>query len=124
MILTFKWPCLTLSNMVQRCLTDIWCCIRLILTWFVCLFVFAIVWNNFISKQDRGHFVIFFALIRFGGDPNKVTIFGGSSGGMCVALLMLSPLASGLYKNVIMQSGTAAALSSAMEMNEAHSPAR
>ena len=43
---------------------------------------------------------------------------------MCVALLMLSPLASGLYKNVIMQSGTAAALSSAMEMNEAHSRAR
>lgn len=63
-------------------------------------------------------------IARFGGDPNKVTIFGGSSGGMCVALLMLSPLASGLYKNVIMQSGTAAALSSAMEMNEAHSRAR
>ena len=121
MIVTFKWPCLTLSNIVQLCLTDVRC-----LFWFVCLFVFAIVWNNFISKQERDHLVIFFVLIRFGGDPNKVTIFGGSSDheGMCVALLMLSPLASGLYKNVIMQSGTAAALSSAMEMNEAHSRAR
>lgn len=68
--------------------------------------------------------MMFFVLIRFGGDPNRVTIFGGSSGGMCVALLMLSPLASGLYKYVIMQSGTAAALSSVMEMNEAHSRAR
>ena len=66
----------------------------------------------------------YFQLIRFGGDPNKVTIFGGSAGGMSVALLMLSPLASGLYQNVIMQSGTAAAISSAMEGNEADSRAR
>ena len=43
---------------------------------------------------------------------------------MCVALLMLSPLASGLYQNVIMQSGTAAAISSAMERDEADSRAR
>ncbi|KAL9961305.1 hypothetical protein ACROYT_G030218 [Oculina patagonica] len=63
-------------------------------------------------------------IARFGGDPNKVTIFGGSAGGMCVALLMLSPLSSGLYQNVIMQSGTAAALSSAMERNEADMRAR
>ena len=53
-----------------------------------------------------------------------MTIFGGSAGGMCVALLMLSPLASGLYKNVIMQSGTAAAISSAKERNEADLRAR
>jgi len=63
-------------------------------------------------------------IARFGGDPNKVTIFGGSAGGMCVALLILSPLASGLYQNVIMQSGTAAAISSAKERNEADLPAR
>ena len=68
--------------------------------------------------------ILYFLWIRFGGDPNKVTIFGGSAGGMCVALLMLSPLASGLYQNVIMQSGTAAAISSAMERNEADALAR
>ena len=62
--------------------------------------------------------------IRFGGDPGKVTIFGGSAGGMSVALLMLSPLTSGLYQNVIMQSGAAAALPSAMERNEADIRAR
>lgn len=68
--------------------------------------------------------ILYLESSRFGGDPNKVTIFGGSAGGMCVALLMLSPLASGLYQNVIMQSGTAAALSSAMERNEADLRAR
>lgn len=68
--------------------------------------------------------ILYLESFRFGGDPNKVTIFGGSAGGMCVALLMLSPLASGLYQNVIMQSGTAAALSSAMERNEADLRAR
>jgi len=67
---------------------------------------------------------LYFPWFRFGGDPNKVTIFGGSAGGMCVALLMLSPLASGLFQNVIMQSGTAAAISSAMERNEADVRAR
>ena len=37
---------------------------------------------------------------------------------------MLSPLANGLYHNVIMQSGTAAALSSAMDISEAYLRAR
>ena len=67
---------------------------------------------------------LYFPWFRFGGDPNKVTIFGGSAGSVCVALLMLSPLANGLYHNVIMQSGTAAAIFSAMERNEADLRAR
>ncbi|XP_032235653.2 acetylcholinesterase [Nematostella vectensis] len=45
----------------------------------------------------------------FGGNPQQVTIFGQSAGGGCVSLLMLSPLTNGLFKNVIIQSGSAVA---------------
>lgn len=44
---------------------------------------------------------------KFGGDPNNVTIFGSSSGGSAVHLLMLSPMASGLFHKAIAQSSTA-----------------
>jgi len=62
--------------------------------------------------------------ISFGGDPDKVTIFGESAGGASVGLLMLSPLAHGLFQNAIMQSGTAAVLWAAQERDEADSVAR
>lgn len=42
---------------------------------------------------------------HFGGDPSKVTLFGESAGSMCVGLLVLSPLAKGLFHRAIMQSG-------------------
>ena len=53
-----------------------------------------------------------------------MTIFGESAGGFSVALLHLSPLASGLYQNVIMQSGTALTLSAVLERDEAELRAR
>ncbi|GJQ76635.1 hypothetical protein Trydic_g15495 [Trypoxylus dichotomus] len=44
---------------------------------------------------------------HFGGDPNNVTIFGESAGGAAVHLLVLSPMAKGLFHRAIIQSGSA-----------------
>ena len=41
----------------------------------------------------------------FGGDPDNVTIFGVSAGGMAVNTLMVSPTAQGLFHKAIAQSG-------------------
>lgn len=41
----------------------------------------------------------------FGGDPENVTIAGQSAGSMSVNCLVASPLAKGLFKNAIAQSG-------------------
>ena len=44
---------------------------------------------------------------EFGGDPEKVTAFGESAGGVAVHLLMLSDRSTNLFHQGIMQSGTA-----------------
>jgi para-nitrobenzyl esterase len=43
-------------------------------------------------------------IAAFGGDPDKVTIFGESGGGAKVAVLMATPLAKGLFHRAIIQS--------------------
>ncbi|KAM4617615.1 para-nitrobenzyl esterase-like isoform 2-T2 [Discoglossus pictus] len=43
---------------------------------------------------------------NFGGDPNKVTIYGQSSGGTSVWTMMVSPLAKGLFHRAIDISGS------------------
>lgn len=40
----------------------------------------------------------------FGGDPNKVTLFGQSAGAECVAILLGTDKAKGLFQQAIMQS--------------------
>ena len=47
-------------------------------------------------------------IAEFGGDPNNVTIFGQSRGGLKVHTLMAMPSAHGLFHKAISQSGPAA----------------
>ena len=44
-------------------------------------------------------------IAQFGGDPDKVTLFGESAGGHSVGQMMATPLARGLFHRAIAQSG-------------------
>jgi carboxylesterase type B len=52
-------------------------------------------------------------IAAFGGDPDKVTIFGESAGAMSVATLLTMPRANGLFHRAIVQSGNTPNVNSA-----------
>ncbi|MEV8030612.1 carboxylesterase family protein [Streptomyces sp. NPDC086182] len=45
------------------------------------------------------------SVARFGGDPDRVTVFGESAGAISVGALLASPRAQGLFHRAVLQSG-------------------
>jgi len=54
-------------------------------------------------------------IAAFGGDPQRVTVFGESAGAMSISTLLALPAAHGLFQQAILQSGTVGPIRSSTE---------
>lgn len=59
-------------------------------------------------------------IATFGGDPDNVTLFGESAGGLATLFNLVSPPAEGLFQKAILQSGVSAAPQTPLEEAEAY----
>ncbi|CAH2089275.1 unnamed protein product [Euphydryas editha] len=82
---------------------------RLSIFGFLCLGVPEAPGNAGLKDVVRGLKWIQTNIAAFGGDPNKVTLLGHGSAGAMVDLMTMSPLAKGLFHNVMVLSGSALA---------------
>lgn len=62
--------------------------------------------NNGLKDQLTGLKWVNQNIAKFGGNPEKITIFGESAGSASVNYLLLSPLANGLFQRAISQSAS------------------
>ncbi|CAG9859233.1 unnamed protein product, partial [Phyllotreta striolata] len=62
--------------------------------------------NNGLKDQNLALQWVKKNIRKFGGDPDRITLFGESAGAVSVNYHMLSPLSKGLFSKAILQSGT------------------
>nr|AGC24394.1 carboxylesterase [Locusta migratoria] len=55
-------------------------------------------------------------IASFGGDPDQITLWGQSAGGMSVSLHLVSPLSTDLFSRIIIQSGNFIGQPASLEM--------
>ena len=60
---------------------------------------------NFIHDQMNALNFVRDHISAFGGDPERVTVFGESAGGIATCGIVTTPLAKGLYRRAIVESG-------------------
>lgn len=63
-------------------------------------------------------------IAAFGGDPDNVTLMGGTGGAMCIMLLAVSERAKGLFNRAVLLSGTVRDLNDAAEKASEETAAR
>ncbi|WP_346839404.1 carboxylesterase family protein [Microbulbifer sp. SAOS-129_SWC] len=57
-------------------------------------------------------------IAAFGGDPNKITLFGESAGAMCITSLLAAPRSRDLFQRAIVQSGNPSTVHSRERAND------